>query len=123
MAKTISSMTFESKITSGGFYYVNTFEFDDINQSLEITLGLAPEENSEAKRFLWFSDIENVTFQCESDALQESSDGVIDSIIGLEEVEASNDIKYEIVLEDRIIHFTTKRKVDISSIGLEKQFN
>ena len=110
-------MSLEKRVIEGGFYYIHSIKHDPVGQRLTIEFMKAPEEKSPARRFLTFSDIEDYSEEVDRDsAVEEAEDGVIDSLIGLEEFIKDGKLMYEVVTEDRVFDFSTNTKPRIEDV-------
>ena len=107
----------EKRVIEGGFYYIHSIKHGPVGKSLTIELMKAPEEKSLARRFLIFTDIKDYSEEIQRDsAIEEAKDGVIDSLIGLEEFIKDGKLMYEVVTEDRVLDFSTNTKPRIEAV-------
>jgi hypothetical protein len=112
-------MNLEKRVEEGGFYYIHRISYDPVGKSLTFEFMKAPEEMSPAKRFLIFEDVEDYSVEVNEDSIEESEDGVIDSLIALGEYTEGENLGYAITTEDREFNFRTNTKPRIEDVWQE----
>jgi hypothetical protein len=108
-------MNLEKSVTDGGFFYIRSISHDSAVRKLVIEFIKAPEVSSLAKRILTFTDIKDFSEELNWDEAEEvdADDGVINSLIGLDEYPDEEMVGYVVHTEVREMIFRTKEKPQI----------
>ena len=109
-------MNLEKRVEEGGFYYIHRISYDPVAKSLTFEFMKAPEEMSQARRFLIFEGVEKYSVEVNEDSIEEAEDGVIDSLIALGEYTEGRNFGYAITTEDREFNFRTNTKPRIEDM-------